>query len=167
MVREERVRIELDDKIWGINGTYVKKEKADGVDSEEDLYYIYYHPATDAHKSVRGYLRSLLGKPSLRKTPEPIPDSQFRRVTCPYAGNVDGVPAQKMVLMATQNGDAYWDNHLAGAVSRQLKQEAEAKERERAKSQVERVRRMKEERRSATESDASGSGTGTASGGLR
>jgi hypothetical protein len=159
MVREERVRIELDDKIWGINGTYVKDDKVDGVDNEEDLYYIYYHPAKDAHKSLKDYVLTLIGKPPLYKTPEPIPKSQFRRVTCPYAGEVPGVPPQKMVLMATKNGDAYWDNHLASAVSRDLKQESEAKERERAKSQLERVRRMKEERRSSTESDTSNTGS--------
>lgn len=162
MAREERVRIELDDRIWGINGTYRKKEKADGIDSDEELWYIYYHPAKDAHRSLKDYLLTLVNRPPLYKTPEPIPKSQFRRKVCPHAGDVPGVPAQKMVLMATKDGDAYWDDTIASSLSRDLQQTQREKNRKQAESQRERVSRLKERRRSANESESSGGQTGTA-----
>jgi len=120
---DENVRIDLDDRIWGIEGTYSGKEEVTGLGHDEKLYYIKYHPAVDlAQVSLWKRLLIKLGFDNypVETTPEPIPESQFKKIPNPYGGEVAGAPSMKMVLMNDKDSESPWNEHINDSVGRDL-----------------------------------------------
>lgn len=148
MARKEKVRLDLDDRIWGIEGTYRGKDEAKGFDYEEPLYYVKYTPASDASGILSKLLAKLglyAGREEICTTPEPIPKSMIRRQVCPDAGEIPGVPQQKVKLLETKNGDAYYDEHGAAEMARELKRKAQQKQRKDAEARKQGAKRAREE----------------------
>jgi len=162
----ENVRIDLDDRIWGIEGTYCGREKVDGVGHDEELYYIKYRPAIDLSQVslLDRFLVKIGRKDFVEQTPEPIPDSQFQKVPNPHAGSVPGVPDKKMVLMNDRNGESPWNEYIGDQIGRELQRvqsEKAKQERERLFGEAEKfekehkgkLEKDKKRRKRSTKSD--------------
>jgi hypothetical protein len=151
----ENVRIDLDDRIWGIEGTYCGKEKVDGVGHDEELYYIKYRPAIDL--SQVSLVKRLMVKLGLadfvEQTPEPIPDSQFQKVPNPHAGSVPGVPDKKVVLMNNKNGESPWNEYIGEAVGRELQRVMSEKEKQERENLLQEAEKFGKEHQGKLEED--------------
>jgi len=146
MPASDLIRVSLDDRIWGIDGVYRGKEKADGFDDEEDLYYVKYSPPSDQFTFIGSMLRSLLpGGAPVEEPPEPIPKSQINRKTCSQAGKVPGVPPQKVVLTRTRNGEAYYEDERKQELEEKLRRERKRAQKKSAEARKKEAEGAREE----------------------
>lgn len=125
MVRKEKIWLPIEDDVWGIEGSFYDKKEVEGMDDEEKLYYIEYVPDQDPNRGFITWLRTVLPvlDPPVSTTPQPIPDSMFDRVTCQDAGNVPGVPNQKLHIREDKNSNSGHRNKLGNYERNQLRRQ--------------------------------------------
>lgn len=145
---KDKVRIPLEDDIWGIEGDWTGDlEKATGRDSEETLFYIKYVPNLDPNQSIAAWLRTVLPLISIpvKKTPEPVPESQINRINPNHAGTVSGVPSMKLHLKSKKDGESPWRDRIGNKLDTEAKKFKDQKEQKESKALKEKAKRLRSE----------------------
>lgn len=134
---EDKVRVDLDDRIWGITGTIDPddyKEAATGISSDQELVYIKYRPARKTRNAIQKFVQRILkpvpgiGGDEIRRTPEPVPEKQANLVYTPSAAGRDsdqdlaGQPDRKLVLLQDRDGNAPYEENVRDREKNQLNQ---------------------------------------------
>lgn len=124
---ENRVRVDLDDRVFGISGTIDPddyKEPATGVSEKHDLVYVKYTPAMKTKEAIKAKVSSFLSflptvkGLSKRRIPEPVPEEQVDLVYTPNFTGKDsdqdlaGQPDRKLVIRQFADGDAPYDDRV-------------------------------------------------------
>lgn len=157
MVREDKIRIPLEDDIWGIEGDWTGNlEKATGIDSDEPLFYVEYVPNIDPNKSVGAWLRTVLPvlDAPIRKTPKPVPNSQINRVNPNSAGSVAGVPSMKLHLKSLSGSDSPWRERIGNKLETEEKKYKDKQTDKESQALVEKAKRLRQGQESEADEDS-------------
>jgi len=151
-MRKNKERIDLDDRIWGINGTVDPDDyeiPATGVSGDQDLVYIKYQPAWKSKKALRKLARKFvsfipgIGDEDWRRIPEPIPAKQVKKVYTPTVSGKDedqdlgGQPDRKLVLKQDKNSNAAYEAEIGKRETNQINRLEAEKNRSDANSLIE------------------------------
>lgn len=156
MVREDKIRVPLEDDIWGIEGDWTGSlEKATGIDSEEPEYYVEYVPNIDPNKSVWAWLKTVVPvfDTPKRKTPKPVPDSQINRVNPNDAGSVSGVPSMKLHLKSLSGRGSPWRERIGNKLETEEKKYRDKQQSKESDALAERAKRFRTEQESEADDD--------------
>jgi hypothetical protein len=156
---DEKEWMPLDDRIWGIQGTYHGKRKAKGYDSDEDLYYVRYIPDIVFGHWLRKWLwilNPLTNKEDLiEETPDPIPESMIPDQKTP-SSEAEGVPKYTKLLLRDKDGKQPYETRVGKEIGKDLQAETERRKEAEGEALREKVRNPKKHRDSNGSTNGSG-----------
>lgn len=160
--QKEEDWIPLDDRIWGIEGSYYDKREAKGYDADEELYFVQYIPDRrfgSWWKILAKVLSPFFDAEDLMcETPEPLPKSMIQDQRTPDS-EADGVPKFKKALVRDKNGNQPYQSRFEEELGKDLQAMAAQKNQKEAEKLRESVKRHNERRRSEKESNSSNNGS--------
>ena len=160
--RSDEEWIPLDDRIWGIEGTFFGLRKAKGYDHDEDLYFVQYTTNTRAG----GFLRTIAAllnprfdpETIVEETPEPIPKSMIKTEKTPDS-EAEGVPQFKKVLLRDKDGNQPYQARLGEELGKDVRAATQRKNEEKTDHLREKVKHRRNNSSESPGNERAGAGS--------